>query len=175
MQINRDELQSLYESWDTEEIMARLNSSALEPEAENIARAVLVSRGIKNDSPSKDETSLQSIASPSEHDLAKKLWKSYLVRLCQILFILPAWGPVNHAIHRSGLFIGALWMGLLAVIFSYAGYKIGYAITKSICANDQKTYKEKRASIWFLIFGVLIAHFVLIAIVEAIVPAKIIN
>ncbi len=171
MQINHKQLKSLYESWDSEEILARINSKTLEPEAENIAKTVLATRGFISELPPKTEIQEQETINTTEHELAKKLWKSYLVRICQVLFILPAWPPINHAIHRSGLFIGALWMGLLAVGFSYLGYKIGYAITKSICANDKKTYLQKRNAVWFLISKILLVYIFLFIMVDTIIPA----
>lgn len=171
MQINHEELTSLYESWDSEEILARINNKTLESEAENIAKTVLEKRGITSEIPPKTENQEQETISSTEHELAKKLWKSYLVRICQVLFILPAWLPINHAIHRSGLFIGALWMGLLAVGFSYLGYKIGYVITKSICASDKKSYVQKKNAIWFLISKVLLVYIFLFILVDTVIPA----
>ena len=170
MQVNQ-ELKSLYESWDSEEILARINSKTLEPEAENIAKTVLEERGVASEAPPKVENKGQETTSATEHELAEKLWKSYLVRICQVSFILPAWLPINHAIHRSGLFLGALWMGLLAVGFSYLGYKVGYAITKSICASDKRKYVEKKNAIWLLISKVLLVYIFLFILVGTIIPA----
>ena len=150
----------------------KTQNGELMPQARVILEAEIVKRGLKINHSSNEHATEQSIASPAEHELARKLWKSYLVRICQILFMLPAWLPINHAIHRSGISIGALWMGLLAVLCSYAGYKIGYAITKSICANDQRTYQQKRGSIWFLILGVFIVYFALFVLVGAVVPVN---
>jgi hypothetical protein len=48
------ELRRRYESWDTEEILSRVNSGGLEPESEGIARQVLSARGLDVASGSSD-------------------------------------------------------------------------------------------------------------------------
>lgn len=46
MQPDPADLRRRYESWDTEEILSRISSGGLEPEAERIAREVLSARGV---------------------------------------------------------------------------------------------------------------------------------
>lgn len=64
LQSDPTELRRLYESWDTEEILSRVNGGGLEPEVELIARQILSARGVdvtpassgnrENDEASKD-------------------------------------------------------------------------------------------------------------------------
>lgn len=162
LQIDPAELRKLYEGWDSEEIISQLNSGGLEPDAQRIARQVLSDRGVSPAFPPGDSPSLSS-APLSEKDLARKLWNGKFVKICQFSFILPAWLPVQHALDRSGIILGALWVTLLALFLAYGGYRIGYALTRSICTNDQTTYRQKKRALWLLLSGVVVLYFVLFA------------
>lgn len=165
LQIDPAELRKLYDGWDSEELISRLNSGGLEPHAQRIARQVLSDRGVGPTHPPQDSPTVSS-APLSERDLARKLWNGRFVKICQFSFMLPTWLPVQHASNRSGILLGALWVTLLALVLAYGGYRIGYAATRSICANDKTTYSQKRRTLWLLLGGVLVLYFALFALVD---------
>ena len=161
------ELRYRYESWNTDEIVGLLRRGGLEAEAEQIAREILASRGNPVEpSPASSEAETKVV---SGLELARQLWKSRLVKTCQLIFILVAWLPTQLALKKSGMQLGALWMGVLAVAIGYGGYRVGYAITKAICADDQTTYEQKRRSVWLTIGGSVAAWFIAVAIISALV------
>jgi len=165
LQIDPTELRQIYESWDSEEILARLNTGDLEPEAQLIARQVLSDRGLEH-APSHGANLSAISRAPSEKDLSRRLWNGGFVRICQFSFILPAWLPVQHALDRSGVLLGALWVSLLALTLAYAGYRIGRVVTQSICANEMITYIQKKRALWFLLAGVIGLYFVLFVLAD---------
>ena len=108
---------------------------------------------------------------PTEAELARDLSKGKLAMACKLAFMMTAWSPVNYALNRSGVLLGALWVGLLVVALGYAGYRVGHAVTRSICASENTTYAQKKRGLWFLLLGVIALYFVLFAVVGSIVPS----
>lgn len=167
LQIDPAELRRVYEGWNSEEIISRLNGGGLEPGAQRIARQVLSDRGVNPSLPPRDSPTLSSVPL-SERNLAGKLWDGRLVKICQLSFILPAWLPIQHALDRSSVLLGALWLTLLALFLAYGGYRIGYAVTRSICANVQTTYRQKKRTLWLLLGGVVVLYFFLFALADVV-------
>jgi hypothetical protein len=108
------------------------------------------------------------VSAPSEAELVHRLLNGKLATVCKLAFALAAWSPVNYALNLSRVVLNPLWLGLLFVALCYAGYRIGQAVTRSICANENTTFEEKKRGLWYLLFGVIALYFVLFVIAGSI-------
>lgn len=161
---------SRYKALDGDDL-AELHSrrDTLADEAISALDTVLSEKRIDKDILARYSEKLSEVEAPSEAELARRLWKGKLAMSCKIAFMMAAWSPVNYAVNLSGVILGALWVGLLVVALGYAGYRVGNAVTRSICVNENTTYAEKKRGLWFLLLGVIALYFVLFAVVGSIV------
>ena len=153
--------------------LAELHSrrDTLTDEANLALDTVLSQKGINKDILASYSAKPSEVEAPSEAELARGLWKGKLAMSCKLVFMMAAWSPVNYALNRSGVLLGALWVGLLVGALGYAGYRVGHAVTRSICASENTTHAEKKRGLWFLLLGVITLYFVLFAVVGSIIPS----
>lgn len=130
---------------------------------------ILSEKGINKDILASYSEKPFEVEAPSEAELARRLWKGKLAMSCKVAFAIAAWLPVNYALNLSGVLLNPLWVGLLAVALGYAGYRVGHAVTRSICASENTTYEEKKRGLWFLLLGVIALYFVLFVIAGSVV------
>ena len=161
---------SRYKTLDGDDL-AELHSrrDTLTDEANLALDTVLSEKGINKDILASYSEKPSEVEAQSEAELARRLWKGKLAMSCKLAFMMAAWSPVSYALNRSGFLLGALWVRLLVVALGYAGYRVGHAVTRSICASENTTYAEKKRGLWFLLLGVIALYFVLFAVVGSIV------
>jgi hypothetical protein len=56
--------------------------------------------------------------------------------ICKLSFALLFFLPVQRILKHENIQLGAIWHGLITWVFAYAGYRVGHAITRSICADE---------------------------------------
>ena len=167
-QFDEIELRQIYESDDTEELQQRL-VRGLEPEAERLALQILAERGaspLVTTNLISDHDVVSQAWTPelrlAEQDLAKKLWRSPLVWVCQFLIFFLPFAMVNFFSGwsaKSSLTIVDLFIGWIVI---YGGYRVGMMITRKIVASDTKRYPQKVKLLWGLLFGTLVTYGVII-------------
>jgi hypothetical protein len=158
---------SRYKTLDGDDL-AELHSrrDTLAEEAILALDTVLSEKVINKDILGSFSETLPEVEAPSEAVLARRLWKGRLAMSCKLAFAMAAWYPVKHALDLSGVVLGvlSLWGAVIAVALGYAGYRVGHAVTRSICASENTTYEEKKRGLWFLLFGAVALYFVLFVI-----------
>lgn len=100
--------------------------------------------------------------SSNEADRDQQLWDGMLGRLCRFAPCLVFWNPINFIL--KNYLIGALWHGLLCLLFFYIGYRIGDSLVKSICMDKMMSYNKKIGFLWALLFLEFISYLFLFSI-----------
>ena len=137
----------------------------LEPEAELLVRQILTERGaslIAQTIQSPEEDLPIAIWTPElrqeEQELARKLWRSILVRACQfLLFLLPG-VLVSLTLNLANKKVLASGDVILTAVAIYAGYWGGMKITRKIVASDSIRYSAKVKRIWALLVVVVLIY-----------------
>ncbi len=133
---------------------------------------VFAEKGINQDILARYATAAPVKEYAAEENLARELYKSKLAMTSKLVFMMAAWSPVQYALNQAGVLLGALWAGLSAVLLGYAGYRFGNMVTRSICANAETTYAQKKRSLWVLLLVAVIVYFLLFIIVGALVSSR---
>jgi hypothetical protein len=129
---------SAYDSNEFDELITRRNSLA--DEAIEAVDRILATRG-QVPSASHAKAPLQQMPAPStpvpsikeQTQAAKDLWGGQLSKANHWMSAVAVGAPIQNLVKSFN--IGAIWVGLLVVVGFYVGFKIGKAITKTICAN----------------------------------------
>lgn len=83
---------------------------------------------------------------------SRLLWHGGLSTACKVMVALTFMAPAQNLARAFST--GAIWAGLLVAVAGYAGYQVGRAITKNICAEGDVKISTKRKKLWVM-FGVL--------------------
>ena len=158
------DLRRNFEAQETEELRERLERG-LVPEAELLARQILTERGaslIMQTTRSPKEDLPVAIWTPElrqeEQDLARKLWRSFLVRACQFLFFFVPGVLVSITLNLANKMTFADGEIILVAVAIYAGYWGGMKITRKIVASDSIRYSAKVKRIWALLVVVVLIY-----------------
>ena len=161
-----------YREFDGDELLELHNRrDTLTEDAILALDAVLQEKGVSKDILSRYSETPSVETAPPDVKRTTQLSQSFLARVCQAAFILPAWLPVQHVVGRSGIQIGGIWAGLLAGVLIFVGYRIGQKVTQSICVSDNIGYQKKKIALWLLLVGVVFLYFILYGIADSFVAS----
>ena len=161
------DLRRNFEGQETQELQGRIEQG-LEPEAESLARQILAERGVNliaHSAQSLKEYPAIAIWTPElrqkEQEMARKLWRSILVKACQFLFFLLPGALVSSTLNLATKKAFTSGDVVLIAVAMYAGYWVGMKMTRKIVESDTMRYPEKVKRIWVLIVGVVLTSVVL--------------
>ena len=83
-----------------------------------------------------------------ETKLAIELLRSWVATACKFLVAMVCIAPAQQLVRAVGL--GAVLSGLVVLAVGYVGYQVGHSIVKSICANGEITFGQKKKRLWVL-------------------------
>lgn len=81
-----------------------------------------------------------------ETKLAIGLLRSWVAITCKSMVAMICIAPAQQLLRTIGL--SAIWSGAIVLVVAYVGYQLGHSIIKSICANGEVTFAQKRKTLW---------------------------
>ncbi len=203
-------MQSLYASWDVEEIFLRLHRGLFGPDAEATARRVLAERGFDhaatqhvlaklNGMPAEaaerriegivsavapasaasatepvdahgsevieEERERQTVLSRSLYQGSLAVFARFAIALALLFTACVFLGVYRFPWEKELVGVDVVYeIGIIVAAYG-GGLWLGKIVIRSICADEKKSIRQKRRSLWLLIPGSIVLAYVLSALV----------